>query len=72
MLALPVAFLSDPSVRSGGESTAMSRKRYRSKKRSCSVCKPSKTGRSHRFRPQEQVALKRFEKAVVRRDWNEL
>jgi hypothetical protein len=50
----------------------MSRKRLKRKRRSCPLCKPGKTGHGNRWRPQEEASLKRFEKAVHRRDWGTL
>ncbi len=46
------------------------RKRYRRKRRSCPVCKPGKTGHSNRWLSQEEALLKRFEKALLDRDWD--
>ena len=40
----------------------MGRKRYKTKRRSCGLCKPHKQGWSHRHKPQELQALKEFER----------
>jgi hypothetical protein len=47
----------------------MARKRLKRKKYSCKVCKPGKTGQSNRWSPKDESALRRFERAVSRRDW---
>jgi hypothetical protein len=47
----------------------VARKRLKRKKHSCKVCKPGKTSQSNRWRPKDDVALRRFEKAVNRREW---
>jgi len=49
--------------------TAVARKRLKRKKSSCKVCRPGKRAQSNRWSPKEEEALKRFERAVARRDW---
>jgi len=48
------------------------RKRYRRKHRSCSLCKPGKTGHSKRWHPREEDRLKRFESALQDGNWDRL
>jgi hypothetical protein len=50
----------------------MARKRLKRKRYSCKLCKPGKTGQSNRWSPKDEVALRRFEKAVHRHDWSAL
>ena len=38
------------------------RKRLKKKDRSCSLCKPHKTGWSNRWKPKEEQNLKEYEK----------
>ena len=52
--------------------SAMSRKRSKRKKSSCKLCHPGKRGQSNRWSPKEEASLRRFEKAVARRDWGSL
>lgn len=50
----------------------MSRKRFKTKRRACSLCKPHKRGRSNRWSPKDLELLRQFEKAVHRGvDWGE-
>jgi hypothetical protein len=49
----------------------MSRKRYRTKRRSCSLCKPSKRGRAVRWNPKQLELLKLHERALARGSWGE-
>ena len=47
----------------------MARKRQKRKRRSCKLCHPGKRAQSNRWSPRDEEALRRFERAVVRRDW---
>jgi hypothetical protein len=50
----------------------MARKRTKRKKSSCKLCHPGKRAQSNRWSPKEEAALRRFEKAVARREWEAL
>jgi hypothetical protein len=47
----------------------MARKRTKRKKHSCKVCKPGKTGQANRWSPKDEMALRRFERATNRHQW---
>jgi len=47
------------------------RKMYKQKKRSCAMCKPHKRGGAYRWTNKEKEAIKRFSKAVAKRDFRE-
>jgi hypothetical protein len=49
----------------------MPRKRYRKKRRSCSVCKPSKLGLAVRWSPRQLALLKLHEQALAHGSWDE-
>jgi hypothetical protein len=49
----------------------VSRKRYRKKRRSWSVCKPDKRGLAVRWSPKQLALLKLHEKAMARGSWDE-
>jgi ribosomal protein L37E len=49
----------------------VSRKRYRTKRRSCSACKPSKRGRAVRWTPKQHELLRLHEKALALGTWDE-
>ena len=48
------------------------RKRLRSKKRRCALCRPDKRGWATRWPRKDLEGLKAFEKARARGDWGSL
>jgi len=50
----------------------MTRKRFKSKARSCGLCRPWKRGKTSRWSDRDLARLKAFEKALGRGDWSKL
>ena len=48
------------------------RKQLNRKKRSCALCKPQKMGWERRWKPREAAKLKRFERAILRGEYDEV